>query len=251
MTKRSALALLALAPLQVLGMAGCARGPEDNGGPGTPQAINRMAVSMTLQNNVRSDYFYAFAFDDDGNNATGPVPILRETSFANGVVGGDFTVLVTYFGGQFTVYRRTRVGNGEDLTRVPNPFAIPPTSPLNTRTLNFTLNLDATYDDNGTERRLFRNAGGDSLPDSLEINFVTTSERRRDPNDQRLKTFDAFYTFSSGTYFRLTSLGSRTVDNQTSGVRESAEDVFQGDDARNVNEGQLDITDFRITIQRS
>ena len=249
MTKPIAkLALPLLASLATL--SGCARGPE-SGAPGTPQAINRMAVSMQLQNNVNPAYFYAFAFDDDGNPATGPSPILRSTSLENGVVGGDFTILVTYFANQFTVYRRARAGNGEVLSRVPNPFAIPPVSPLNSNTISFTLNLDATYDDNGAQQRLFRNASGSGLPESLEINFVTTSERRRDPNDQRLKTFDAFYTFGSGTYFRLSNLGSRTVDNQTSGVREAANDVFQGDDVRNVNVGQLDITDFRITIQRS
>jgi hypothetical protein len=237
--------IVAVAAALIVGAAGCAKGPD--GGPTPPQALNRLEVSMRLQQPVNPAYFYSFAFDDDGNSATGPVAITGATSLQNGIVGGDFTVLVEFAAGQFNVFRRARGGNGEVLTRAPSAFVTAPPSPINSTEIRFTLNLDATLPDGS---RLFRGSSN-SIPDALDINFVTSDERRRDTNDLRLKTFDAFFARRSSSYFTLRGLSTRSEDNNTSGVREPANDVFSGDTTRNVNVAQLDITDFRIAIQRN
>ncbi len=232
-----------------LGLAGCAKGPA--GGPTTPQAVNRMTVSMTLQQPVNPRYFYDFAFDDNGNESDGPVALIGSSSLTNGVVGGSFGVLVECLGGsRFNVYRRTRVGNGEDLQLVPNAFVTQPALTTGT-TLSFTLNLDATYTDRATgqQMRLFRSPGG-GFPTALDINFVTSDEQRRDPNNNLPKTFDAFFFRGSSRYLTIRNLGTQSITNADT-VQEPANDVTTSDTTGRVNTAQLDITDFHIDIVRS
>ena len=100
--------------------AGCAKGPA---GGVTPIAANRLTVNLTLQQAINPLFFYDFAFDDNGNPADGPVAIIGTTQTTNGVVGGSFTVLVQYRGGQFIAFKRTDLGNGqEQLERASNAF---------------------------------------------------------------------------------------------------------------------------------
>ena len=245
---------IALLGLAALGISGCAKGPAD-GGPSTPQAVNRMTVSMTLAQPVGrragSPYFYDFAFDDDGDSTDGPVAIVGQTALTNGVVGGSFTVLVECIGGsRFNVYRRTQVTNGEELQLVPNAFVVQP--PVQTgQTISFTLNLDATYTDRATgqEMRLFRSSSG-GFPTALDINFVTSDEQRRDPNNNLPKTYDAFFANSPSQKLTLSSLSSDTITNANS-VREPANDVRRIDTSNRVESERLDIVDFSINIRRS
>jgi hypothetical protein len=227
----------------VLALSGCAKGPE--GGPTTPQAPNRLAVSMRLQQAINPAYFYSFAFDDDDDPSDGPNAIITSTTITNGIVGGAFGVLVEVRGGQFNVFRRTFVNGQETLVRAPNPFVSPPSPPTGA-TIAFTLNLDATLADGS---RLFRSANND-LPRRLDVNFVTSNERRRDPNDLRRKAFDAFGPATAGRYSTLAIDSSRSYTNQTSGVNEVSGDVTSDDTSNAVNRGQLDIADFRIDVQR-
>ena len=168
-------------------MAGCAKSPT--GGPTNPQANNILSVSIAVAGTINPAYYYDFAFDDDETRNTGPVALASSGStFANGVTGGTFTVLVRYAQGQFIVYRRSlNADNSENLVRVPGAFTVPPTAVGGGKTLSFALNLDAKLPD-GT--RLFR--GSDNgIPRQLRVNFITTDEIRIDPNDNRSKTFDA------------------------------------------------------------
>ena len=257
---------IALLGLAALGISGCAKSPE-GGGPTTPQAVNRMTVSMTLAQPVgRSGqpYLYNFAFDDNSEPQDAPdfpVAIVGQTPLASGVVGGSFTVLVQCVGGRsFNVYRRTRVPNGEVLRLVRNAFVTQPVAQTG-RTLTFTLNLDATYsekpdDPNSRQLRLFRNDSGGPA-EELDINFVTTDEVQRDPNNTQLKTYDAFFANSPGRKLTLDIRGSRSISNlgdgtsQSSGVNEPAGDVPLIDTSGRVERERLDITDFRIDIRRS
>ncbi len=232
-----------------LALSGCAKGPA--GGPTTPQAVNRMTVSMTLQQPVNPAYFYDFAFDDNGVESDGPVALVGSSSLTNGVVGGSFGVLVECLGGsRFNVYRRTRVGNGENLQLVPNAFVTQPALVTGT-TIIFTLNLDATYTDSATGQvmRLFRSPSG-GFPTALDVNFVTSDEQRRDPNNNLPKTFDAFFDRASSRYLTIHSLGTQTITNADT-VQEPANDVTTADTTGRVNVAQLDIVDFQIDIVRS
>lgn len=242
---------IVLLGLAAWGISGCAKGPDDGGGPTPPQAVNRMTVSMRLQQPVNRAYFYDFAFDDDGDQSDGPVAIIGQTALTNGVVGGSYTVLVECLGGsRFNVYRRTQNGNGEDLQLVPNAFVTQP-GVQSGDTLSFTLNLDATYTDRATgqETRLFRSSSG-GFPTALDINFVTSDERRRDPNNNLPKTFDAFFFRGASRYLTLRSLNSDTVTNANT-VNEPANDVTTIDTSNRVERERLDIVDFNINIRRS
>ena len=229
---------LALAVLPFLG-SGCAKSPS--GGPTAPTAPNRLTINLQTQQPINNSYLYAFAFDDDDVSGDGPVAIVSTTTLANGVVGGSFTVLVTYQGGQYNVYRRTDLGNGaEQLDRASSAFVTPP-SPANGSTLSFTLDLDAVTD---TGVRLF-NAG----TQRLDVNFVTTNEIRRDPNDLRRKAFDAFGSRLASFYSTFDIRGTRTYTNSGT-VQEPANDVQTDDTNNTINLAQLDITNFTITVQR-
>lgn len=234
----------------MLGLAGCAKGPAD-GGPSTPQAVNRMTVSMRLQQPINRAYFYDFAFDDDGDETDGPAALIGSSSLTNGVVGGSFTVLVECLGGsRFNVYRRTQSGAGEDLQLVPNAFVVQPSVQSGT-TITFTLNLDATYTDraSGSEMRLFRSSSG-GFPNALDINFVTSNEQRRDPNNNLPKTFDAFFFRGASRYLTLRNLASDNITNAST-VAEPANDVTTIDTSDRVERERLDIVDFNINIRRS
>lgn len=227
-----------LAVLPFLG-SGCAKGPD--GGPTTPTAPNRLTITLQTQQPINNSYLYAFAFDDDDVSGDGPVAIVSTTSLANGVVGGSFSVLVLYQGGQYNVYRRTDLGNGaEQLDRASGAFVTPP-GPASGSTLTFTLNLDAVTD---SGVRLFRVG-----TQRLDVNFVTTNEIRRDPNDLRRKAFDAFGSRLASFYSTFDIRGSRTYTNAQT-VQEPANDVQTDDTNNTINLAQLDITNFTITVQR-
>jgi hypothetical protein len=226
----------------ILLSGGCAKSPS--GGPSTPTAPDRLAVSMTLQQNVNPRYYYSFAFDDDNNSNDGPAAIVGTTPLANGVVGGSFTVLVQYRGGQFTVYRRTLLAAGtESLDRAVNPFVTAPV-PATGNTISFVLDLNATT---VSGARLF-NANATSL----DTNFVTTDDRRLNPTDNRPKNFDALapQPFISNQYTTFRIGGNQTFTNR-SDVGEPSGDVKAQDTTGQVNLNQLDIIDFQITVQRN
>jgi hypothetical protein len=223
--------------------SGCSKSPS--GAPTAPQAVNRLRVSIQLQQPLNPQYFYSFAFDDDDDSADGPVAITGPTTLTNGIVGGSFTVLVQYTAGQFNAYRRAFVNGTETLVRVPGAFVTTPTA--SGQAISFVLNMDAQTE-GGVY--LFRHSTGGGTPNlavsSLDTNFVTSNERRRDPNDLRPKAFDAFRT---NTYIPLTINLTRDYTNQDIG--EPTGDVFSNDTNNNINEAQLDMTDVNIRVERS
>jgi hypothetical protein len=233
-------------------LSGCARGPDDNGGgPVTPQAPNRMTVRMQLQQPVNNAYYYAFAFDDDDNTADGPTTITGSTVLPNGVVGGSYGVLVLYNSGQYTVYRRVAAGNSETLERVPNAFVTQP-STVTGQTFQFTLNLDAVAP---SGNRLFRSPVTNGIPNRLDVNFITTNELRRDPNDTRLKAFDAFYNSQSGFGGRYPTIDIRSTRSYASsseilGGSEPTNDVYNPLTSTQIDSPRLDMVDFSIAVQR-
>lgn len=223
--------------------AGCAKGPA---GGVTPVAANRLTINLTLQQAINPLFYYDFAFDDNGNPADGPQAIIGTTQTTNGVVGGAFTVLVQFRGGQFIAFKRTDLGNGqEQLERASNAFIGVPVGSGNT--IQFTLDLDAKIDADQTQR-LF-------LPlaqlQQVDINFVTTSEIIRDPNNLQNKPFDAFGAGVS-QWFPFDISGTRTIRN-TDTVREPTGDVFSpfGSAITEAQRAQLDITDFTIDVRRT
>ncbi|HEX8834755.1 MAG TPA: hypothetical protein VF719_11165, partial [Abditibacteriaceae bacterium] len=207
-------------------------------------AINRLAVTLTTQEAITEPYLYSFAFDDDNDRSDGPVAIVSSTTIPNGVVGGSFTVLVQYQNGQYSAYRRTALANGgERLDRALQAFVTVPTSPTG-RTLSFTLDLDART---VSGERLF-----DPAATELNTNFITTTERRLDPNDNRRKSFDAFGPGQPAAYttFEIGPASRYTYTNSTS-VGEPANDVDNPDFSSLIKVKQLDITNFTIDVRRS
>jgi len=233
----------------LLGVAGCAKGPS--GGAPPVNALNRLTVSMTLQQPVNNAYYYAFAFDDDDETNDGPRAIISSTNFTNGIVGGSFGVLVLYNAGRFLVFRRTDQGNGtERLEPASRAFVIPPQTPVTGTTIRFTLDLDANIDTTGTPTaadRLFR-AGAQRL----NVNFVTTDRLQRDPNDLRQKAYDALNEFEGAADFSLTiPLNATQTFTNAQTVREPTNDAVIGVNPIDFNAAPLDITDFSIRVERS
>lgn len=246
MKKIALFSILLLVPVV---LNGCSKTPA--GGPTLPGSPNRITVKMTLQQTITPTFYYDFAFDDDGDAGDGPAAIIGTTTLTNGVVGGSFRVLVQYRGGQFLVFRRTDLGNGQEtLERASNAFVGNPVAAGNT--FNFTLDLDATVDNAANPPtaadRLFA-----ANVTQLDVNFVTTSEVIRDPNNLLLKPFDALGEVprAPNLYEPLPVSTTRTFRNVDT-VRESANDAEPGN--TNISAQQLaslDITDFTIDVRRS
>lgn len=224
--------------------AGCAKSPS--GAPTTPQANNRLAVTLRLKEPVNPQYLYSFAFDDDDEPTDGPVALVGSNTAPNGAVGGSFTVLVQYRSGRFTAFRRGGSSGSETLQVAPNAFVVAPT--VSVDRLSFTLNLDATLPDGS---RLFRSPQTAGIPDSLDFNFITTDRPRIDPNDLRPSTFDALGRLTGGRFFELDIRTPRNETNASLRINEPINDVVNLDTTGRVDSDQLDIADFAIRIERS
>lgn len=228
-------------------LSGCAKSPA--GGPTNPQANNILLVSIAVAGQINPAYYYDFAFDDDEDPSDGPVAIAgNQSTLSNGVTGGSFTVLVRYAQGQFIAYRRSLNADGsENRAQVPGAFTVPPSAVQGGKTISFALNLDAKLPD-GT--RLFR--GSDNgIPRQLDVNFITTDQINIDPNNNRINTFDALGPRTGGSWLNLTSTNQPKIVLNSDRNTEPAGDVtnFSGLDSNNIN--SLDLTDFRIEIQRN
>ena len=208
---------------------------------------------------VNPQFYYAFAFDDDGDSSDGPGAIISRAFSPNDIVGGSFTVLVIYHAGQFTAYRRTGRDATETLNRATRAFIADPSGRLpfvQGSTISFALNFDATLDDGTT--RLFQGVGG-ALPDLLQFNFVTTDEQRRDPNNELSKTFDALGNRLSSVFATINIRTTQTFNNTgngatNAGVNEPTGDVFPGAGSNNLTPetlDALDISNFTIGVQRN
>ncbi len=238
---------LLLVSATLLGLSGCARGPS--GGAPIPQARNRLTVTATYQQPINNLYHYAFAFDDDDQPGDGPVAIVAATTFANGIVGGSFRVIVIYNGGRFLVFRRTDQGNGtERLEPASRVFVVPPATPFTGNTISFTLDLDATIDTAGTPTeadRLFR-AGAQEL----NVNFVSTDRIERPMTTERPKAYDAFFPGAASQHYTIPINATQTFTNQQT-VQEPTDDVVIGLNPINFNDAPLDLSNFTIRIERS
>ena len=151
-------------------------------------------------------------------------------------------MLVQYHGGQFLCWRRTDLGNGtETLDPCTNAFVVPPSPSFGT-IISFTLNMDATTN---SGKNLF-------TPNTqiLDVNFVTTSEIRRDPNDLRRKPFDAFGPFLSSFWQPLDIRGNQTYTNSQLQPTEPSGDVLNDGSLQTSDLSTLDIIDFSIQILR-
>jgi hypothetical protein len=222
---------------------GCSKSPT--GTPGNALAPNRLQITMRLQQPVNNLYKYAFAFDDDDVSADGPQAIVGTAAVPNnGIVAGSFTVLVVYENGQYSVFRRTDLGNGnETLERASRAFVTQP-QPVFGDTISFTLDLDATTD---AGNRLFR---ADAR--RLDVNFVNTNERRRVDNTAPRTAFDAFGARAASAYGTFQILGASRYDySNADSVREPTNDVQTDDTTGAINLAQLDITDFSISVLRN
>jgi len=203
-----------------LTLCGCAKSP-DLGGAAT--VTNRLIVRLTVDGNINDLFYYYVAFDDDGNSADGPLPVVS-SPYGNGWGTGSFTRFVEYHQGTFRVFTHAVDAEGtiED-KYVDRPFEF--SYPQGGKELRFVLDYN-------------RNFPAD--PRTLDINFITTDEIILDPNLQIQKRFDGLGPQGSD-YVSIPMRTNGVFSNYQAAIRESAGDVALPD---------LDMVDWRIEIQR-
>ncbi len=231
----------------LLFLAGCANSPS--GGPTSPnQAPNRLTVTLTTRQNLNADYYYGVAFDDNGNIGDGPRGIEGVTSIPNGVVGGNFRLLVLYRRNNFEVWRR---GNPSDPATeerlLTSPFIGTPRATANS--VNFTLDLDAKVDDS----RFFfaHNGAGNLTADRFDINFVTTNTILREPTSgDIIKPVDAYGQRTVSTSFDFQIQAARRAEIRDDFSDDSEKDIDISPSFNNVNFGQLNVTRLFLEVAR-
>ncbi len=232
----------------LLFLPGCASGPA---GGASISAPNRLEATLTLARTVDPDYYYGVAFDDIPGDSQGPVGIEGNTPILNGVVGGSWRMLVLWHLNEFQIFRRSIPTDPASEVRVlASPFLGTPRASNNS--VDFTLDLDAKLSD-GTY--FFTHTVGATpvlAVDRFDLNAVTTNTIIRNVADTRIKPVD---TIGSAT------IATPVIDFQVNGTR-IADITDDSDDERpgvdpsfisgsdQVNYGQMDLTDLRISIVR-
>lgn len=214
--------------LLVVAASGCARGPNEVETPGAPSApgVNRLTVLWKMDAAVNDSYYYFVAFDSDGNQATGPLPVIS-SPWGNGWGTGTFNLFVEYHGGVYGVYTHAVNPDGTpNDTFVNRPFSSIP--PAGSNQMQFTLDMDSYF---GADLR------------QLEVNFITTNELILDPNISIRKIYDALGP-TGNDYVSIQTQSNVTFSNSDPLVsREVAGDVAGEFPA-------IDIVDWAITIER-
>lgn len=240
--------LLALPLCGLLGLSGCASGPS--GGAAVPNVANRLTATLTLQNTLNQNYYYAVAFDDNpgadaGTAFEGPTAIIGNTPILNGVVGGNWRVAVVWHANQFQVYRRGVPTDPDTESRITNGAII--SSRASGTTIEFTLNLD--YIVSGTTRLFPLDSSGNPTQ-VYDVNFVTTNEIIVDPNDSTIKPVDSLgtaATSSPATNIQLSGTTNRPLNDATG----DGDVNFGADRPVNFNFGQIDVARLNLAANRT
>jgi len=225
-------------------ISGCASGPS--GGLSTnTNAANRLECTITLNNTIDPNAYYAVAFDDNPNDVNGPAGIDGNTTVLNGVVGGDWRVMVMWNLNTFEVFTRTDPTNpATEVRTLVSPFVGTPTAQNNT--VDFTINLDALT---GPGAYFFpHSTTGQLSTNAFLINCVTTNTIIRSSNDNRIKPVDALgpYDLSTPVNVAIDSTRTTAISDPVGDERPDVDSSFLS-----YNFGQIDITNLALNITRA
>ena len=238
-------------------LASCSSTPS--GGP-VRNAANRLEVTINTRGLINPNYYYGIAFDDEPSDGPGPVAVEGIVGdLTNGVMGGDWRVLVLYHQGRFRVYRRADPDVEEtEIETLVSPF-------LSTRaganSLNFIFDLDAKLN---ADTFFFpnRNLQGGLSTERFDINFVATNEVLiGSPNGSQdvVKPVDAFgpATISSPLFnFQINTTRRTSVnDDQGSALADRRNNVdikyTSASSTQFVDFARLDVTSVNLAITRT
>lgn len=206
----------ALAGWALLVTCGCARGPAG----GVNNAVNKLLVRVNVAGRIDDTLFYFVAFDDGGNPAFGPLPVVS-SPFGNGWGTGTFTTFVRYHQGIYQVFgHRVNPDNTVADTFLDQPlFSVPPRG----NQLEFTLDLNRVFAAGATQ---------------LNVNIFATDQILVDPNLQAIKREDGLGV--TGTEYITFRIDRNGVFDNSIGL-EPIGDIVNPD---------LDISNFRFEVQR-
>ena len=238
--------LAALAATLIL--AGCANTPST--GP-VVNSANRLETVLTTVGPLDPRFYYAVAFDDQTGDGAGPRAILGNTSVLNGVVGGNFRLVVIYHLNQFQVfYRSNPTDPGTEREVLESPFFTQPIATPNG--IQFTLDLDAKLSD-GTF--FLPRTAANLAPDRLDLNFVTTNTILRSPDDNRIKPIDSFGPATASTPivdFQIAATRPTNNPDPTNDQRLDVAPSFSTQASPDfANYGNLDVNNLQINIIRN
>lgn len=124
-------------------MNGCASsGP---GGGSSVRSDNRLEATLTVQGTLNQNFYYGVAFDDQGDGE-GPAAVDSNSPVVNGVVDGNFRLLVLFNRGRFRVFYRSDPEDRETEREVDGQALFINTERALTNGINFTIDLDAVLD---------------------------------------------------------------------------------------------------------
>lgn len=231
--------------------AGCARTP---GGASTSVGT-QIIVTMTMQHQLRSDYFYYVLFNVNnktgppGQTVTAPIPVVAPP-YGNGFAAGAFVAYAEYHAPQPDPSNVGFYTISPDLL-TPAYQGVPQNASVqnNGATLVFQIPLS----------RLASAAGVDvSAVTSLQINFVSTNVVPLPTDTIQTKYFDALGNPFNGTVNSPITISSLTQariyrnTDPTNTTPETSGDVAQSNSSggfASVTEPDLDITDWTVEVR--
>ena len=237
----------------LLAASGCSKSPS--GGP-VARANNRLQASLSVRGTLNNNYYYAVAFDDNTDDSQGPVAIVGNAlNSANGIVGGNFRVLVLFNRNNFRVfYRETTADPATEIpvnTSTGTPF-FTETPRATQNGIQFTVNLDATFQDGAAQKFYFpnRNLDNSLATTRLDLNFVTSADLILASELNKIKPVDAFgfQEVASPIFnFQINSTRSVTIEDV---VPDQSDPRPYDSSYRNVDFNQIDVTNLRISVTR-
>jgi hypothetical protein len=239
------LAVLAVSPL----FSGCASGPS---GGATVQAANRLEVTLSIEKTLDPNFYYGVAFDDIPGDGTGPRALegtIRSTGLPNGVMGGNWRVLVLFHQNFASplVYYRSDPSDISTERRVLGTSLLFTTPRVGGNSINFILNLDAQL---SPGVYFFTHTAGATPAlgvDRFDINYVATNVVITG-DDERIKPVDAYEDelISTPFEFQIGSTRRFSYFDPLNDKRINVDPSFSS-----VNFGQIDVRQLDLSVTRT
>ena len=208
---------------------GCASSP-----PGSVTGGRRLVVQVQVAGEIKSDCYYYFAIDTNGDPNDGPEAVVGPP---NGWGAGTITHYVQFHDGLFSLWKVLGPAprlNDQNIGQ-PHNFALPEPN-----TLWFVIDLD----------QLELPAPPSGASQTIEVNFITTDDGSTPSPGQPLpRRWDALGDGSSNTFLSLPLTPGRTVSNTSEGGLEPEGDV-RNEQMSTVDKPDLDIIDWSIEVQQ-
>ncbi|MCC6444435.1 MAG: hypothetical protein IT210_13400 [Armatimonadetes bacterium] len=211
----------------LIGLAGCARYPDNP----AQTATKRLVVTLAVAGRINTDYYYFMAIDNSSDLSVGPLPVVFPP-WGNGWGTGSISHFLRYDKYQpngYGVYRmipNTQLLAADYLGR-PLDYTAPQTN-----TLQFTLSIDSL----ATAAIPIENLAG------IKVNFITTNEVPVDPTYPGLGRFYDALGGTGNSYIAIDLGQNRIYTNQQATQPELPGDCPDAD---------LDIVGWTIEVRVS